>query len=83
MICKGSADFLLLLRLQHSVRLTTSDNLICTDKVYIGAGSGSNPDEYKWRGQIDEVAYWDVALSEADVRLLYNDGQGLDLAQFM
>ena len=42
-------------------------------------GSHSYDEGWAFRGQMDEVAYWDTMLTDGQVARLYNDGDGLDL----
>jgi hypothetical protein len=46
----------------------------------ITIGSHSWDDSWAFRGQMDEVAYWDTVLTDEQVERLYNDGEGLDLS---
>ena len=42
-------------------------------------GSHSYDEGWAFRGQMDEVAYWDTMLTDGQVTRLYNNGDGLDL----
>lgn len=44
---------------------------------YITVGNSYNGARYGFRGTIDEIGYWNRALTPAEVLLLYNNGNGL------
>jgi len=44
---------------------------------YITVGNSYNGARYGFRGTIDEIGYWNRALTPAEVSLLYNNGNGL------
>ena len=41
---------------------------------------GWDPNSWEFRGQMDEVAYWDTVLTDEQVAELWNDGEGLDIS---
>lgn len=62
---------------------TLMNTTTCTADANWGANSGTiaigrlgNYDGYYWDGDIDEVAFFNISLSDSDVGLLYNYGLG-------
>lgn len=62
----------------HTSTLPTGNNVASTfDTLYMGAHSSSNGNDHVFRGQMDELAIWNSALSDADVAWLHANSLGV------
>ncbi len=62
----------------NSVSSSLTGSISNTNKFTVGSGFGTNPG-YEYNGKIDEVSFWDKALSGSDVSDIYNSGTPTDL----
>jgi YD repeat-containing protein len=53
-----------------------------TEPLYIGSDGGGTNNVYDFPGIIDEVGLWNRALSESEIKSLYNQGYGLQFEFF-
>lgn len=51
-----------------------------TDHITIGSSSWGEEENMKNGGKVDAVGIWNRALSDAEVALLYNNGNGIEVA---
>ena len=73
-------------RAQYVGRLTNSTSATNSNTFQIGGSDQGNSDPFFYNnyatfdGMIDEVSYWDKALSSTEVTELYNSGSAADLS---